>query len=55
MQKRKTQRCNAGLQGEFNFVCSPSNLVTLTVQAVLCGYRVDGQSIVSPIWRRNYD
>ena len=55
MFKRKTQHGNAELQDEFNFALSSSSLTTLITQAVLCGYRVDSHSIVSPIWRRNHD
>ena len=55
MQKRKTQHCNAGLQGEFYFLSPLSSLGSSTMQAVICGYRVDKQSNVSPIWRRNND
>ena len=52
MQKRKTQRGNAGLQGEFIFVYSPSSLTGHNSQAILCGYRIDGNSNVLPTWRR---
>lgn len=55
MLRRKTQRGNAGLQGEFKFLSAPSNLTTLTTQAVLRGYCVDRQLIVSPVWRRCHD
>ena len=55
MLKRKTQRSSAGLQGEFKYIFLPSRLPNLTTQAILCGYRIDGQSIVSAIWRRNHD
>ena len=55
MHKRKTQRWNAGLQGDFNFMHSPSSLTTHTTQAVVCGYRVDSQVSVSPIWRRIHE
>ena len=54
MQKRKTQRWNAGLQGEFNFMHLPfSSATQITQQAVMCGYRVDSQNIVSAMWRRS--
>lgn len=53
MQKRKTQRWYAGLQGEFNFMRMPSSSATqITQQATMCGYLVDSQNIVSAMWRR---
>lgn len=53
MRKWKTQRGNAGLQGEFNFEKLPSSPSTrFTQHAAMYGYRVDSQNIVSAMWRR---
>ena len=54
MQKRKTQRWDAGLQGEFNFMQIHISLAAQSIQQkILSGYRVDGNSLVTPIWRHN--
>ena len=54
MQKWKTQHGNAGHQGKFNFLYTPSSLTAFTKQGTLCGYRVDSQLNVLPNWRHNY-
>ncbi len=56
MHKRKTQRGNAGLQGKLHFEQLPSSPSPYQTQlASLCGYRVDHNSSVLPIWRRHHD
>ena len=58
MQKSKTQssvRALSGLQGVFNFEQPPSSPSLPKNQLVsLRGYRVDGQSLVEPVWRRRH-
>ena len=56
MHKRKTQRVNAGLQGEFYFEQLPSSPSAYQTQlATLCSYRVDHNSTVLPIWWRRHN
>jgi hypothetical protein len=58
MQKRKTQNgvdALSGLQGVFYFEQTPSSPSILKFQpGSLCGYRIDPQSVVQPIWRRHH-
>lgn len=44
----------AGLQGVFNFEQTPSSPSIPNYQlASMCGYRIDLQSTVQPIWSRH--
>ena len=58
MQKSKTQNsvgALSGLQGVFDFMQTSSSPSLPNYQlARLCGYRVDGQSLVEPVWRRQH-
>lgn len=58
MQKSKTQssvQALSGLQGVFNLEQLPSSpSFPKDQRSRLCGYRIDGQLLVEPVWRLHH-